>query len=223
MTVFTYLALALSYLSSTGLSTLGTIVASASWVVGSFIIPGNIFLLPDANTTTTNKVFIGAQEAFQIATGGISFSTNGTQTGVVVKDNGNTAFGSFTINCIGTGGNVKVNNEAKYDTCFGRLPLTSTGVITAVSMEFAATPVAVGIDCGLVTAANNGTGTVLLNNVQATTGSTLFVDQAEFSGSLLPPGKVASSQQYFKCGTLGTPTSTFSAKARLFYYDTTAD
>jgi hypothetical protein len=222
MTVFTQLALGLMALSTTGQLTLASIVSSANFVIGSIIIPGNIFLLPDSGTTTTNKVYVGTKETLGISAGGINSVSNGTQTGVMLKDNGTIGIGSFTITCTGTGGNVKVNSQAKYDTCFGKLPLSSTGVIIGLSAEFASTPVALGLDCGIVTTANGGTGTVLLNNVQATTCSTLYVDQAEFSGSLLPPGKIPGDQ-YLKCGTLTVPTTSFSGKLRVWYYDTSAD
>lgn len=217
-----------TFFSTLALGTITTMVATiiglSAWVPGSQIFQGNRFY--DTTNNPNPSDYLNNVQKLVWTGASLGFPRNGTQSGVnlTVGDTAptHTGLGVFQFNCTATGGNVKVSNEAKYDTCFTRLPLSSTGVITAVSMEFASTPVALGLDCGIVTAAVNGTGTVLLNNVQATTGSTLYVDQAEFSGSLLPPGKLPGNQ-FFKCGTLTVPTSSFSAKGKIWYYDTSAD
>lgn len=222
-TGFSFLAIATAYLSSTGASTLASIIASAYWVVGSVLIPGNIFLLPDSNTTTTNRIFVGIQETLNITSSGLNFVTNGSQSGVTLKDGGTTAIATKTITCIGSGGNVKVNNGAKYDTCISRLPLSSSGVLTAVSLEWAGAPVAsVGYDCGIVKGTDSGTGTVLLNNMASASGSTSYVTSTSFSGSLVPKG-IINGADYFKCGTLTDPGPGLSMKVKLWYYDTTAE
>lgn len=220
MTVFSYLALALSSLSSTGTATLGTIVASAAWVVGSIIVPGNIFLLPDANTTTTNKVYVGAQETLGIAPSGLNFVTNGSQSGAVVKDNGTVAYATRIVTCTGTGGNVKVGAGAaagaKYDTCIIPPLLSTTGAIQRLDLMVSASPSVVGIDCGFVKGLVSGTGTSFTNlgNMATATGLTLTFS----TGSLQ-----WNSLDYIKCGTLGTPTTSFAAKLRVQYFDTTAE
>jgi hypothetical protein len=195
---------------------LGTIVSSANWVAGSMIVAGNIFLLPDSGTTTTNKVYVGTQEALGIAAGGLNFVTNGSQSGAVVKDNGTVAFGTRIVTCTGTGGNVKVSGGAKYDTCIVANPLTTTGAIQSISLMVSASPVAVGIDCGFVKGLNSGTGTAFTNLGNMATGTGLTLT---FSTGSLQWNPV----DYIKCGTLGTPTTSFAAKLRVQYFDTTSE
>ncbi len=210
MTVFSYLALALSSLSSAGLSTLGSIVASASWVVGSIIVPGNVFLLPDSNTTTTSKVFVGAQETLNITASGLNFVTNGSQSGVTLKDNGTVRYASHTVTCTATGG------LAKYDTCispqFSKFGIGS-GVLVAEmsSLEIGNSPISVGIDCGVVKATSTASGSSLVNNYQTATGSIVRFT----TGATV----VVNGADYIKCGSLTNPTSPFTARLKFVFWD----
>lgn len=221
MTVLTQLALGLMSLSVTGQTMLGSIVASANWVVGSLIVSGNIFLLPDSNTTTTNKMFVGTQETLGISASGLNFVTNGSQSGAVVKDNDTVAFATRTVTCTATGGNVKVGAGAaagaKYNTCIAANPLSTTGSIQSVSLMISAGPVvAAGFDCGFVKGLVSGTGTSFTNlgNIASGTGLTFTFG----TGSLQ-----WNSVDYIKCGTLTNPGPGFAAKLRIQYFDTTAE
>ena len=213
MSVLTQLALGISALASAGLTTLGTIIASSAWVVGSIIIPGNVFLLPDTNSTTLNHVYVGAQDTLTVANTGLGFVSNGSQSGVVLKDGTRTAVASYSVACTGTGG------LSKYDTCYMPPILSSTGTIKAIYVMVSAAPTTatIGLDCSFVKARNTATGTVItnLNNIQTATGSI----QSFSTGALLR----WNSADAVKCGTIGTPTSSFAARLQVDYFDDTSE
>ena len=190
------------------------IMALSAWVPGSQILTGNLFF--DTTTNATPKIFVNSQEALNLSASGLDFKTNGSQSGVVLKDNGTVALATRIVDCTGTGGNVKVSGGAKYNTCIVGNPLTTTGAIQSISLMVSASPVAVGVDCGFVKSLSSGTGTAFTNlgNVATATGLTLTFS----TGSLQ-----WNSADYIKCGTLGTPTTSFAAKLRVQYFDTTAE
>lgn len=211
MTVFSYLALALSSLSSTGMSTLGTIIASAAWVVGSVIIPGNVFLLPDANTTTTSKVYVGAQETLNITASGLGFITNGSQTGVTLKDGTTTVLWSRTLACTATGG------LAKYPTCYVPNPFGSTGALVNVSHECGNVGTNLTMSGGFVTSTTTAVSSAFptMNDFTAGTGSFVAFNVRATSGSVLEwkPGEAIKFQ------TITTLPSTSDCAVHVEAYD----
>jgi len=194
------------------------IMALSAWVPGSQILAGNLFF--DTTNNATPKIYVNAQEVFNLSASGLDFRTNGSQSGAVIKDNGTVAFATRIVTCTGTGGNVKVGAGAaagaKYDTCIVKNPLTTTGSIQSISLMVSASPVAVGVDCGFVKGLVSGTGTSFTNlgNIATGTGLTFTFG----TGSLQ-----WNSADYIKCGTLGTPTTSFAAKLRVQYFATTAE
>ena len=184
------------------------VLALASVLPGSAVL-GNIFF--DTAIQATPAIYVGAQQTLNPQAGGLSFPTNGTQSGIVLSDNSITAYNSYTVNCTGTGGNVKVSGGAKYDTCI--VPLnrfTGSGVLTKVELMVSASPAVVGIDCGIVGGLVSGSGAASftgISNAQTATGAYFVFG----SGG----GIRARANDYVKCGTLGTPTTSFAAKIRV--------
>lgn len=127
------------------------------------------------------------------------------------------ANGFLEVNVTATGGNVKVSNQAKYDAVNIANPLSKlspsqgSGAITAVHFDMGNNPANVSFDCGLVKAAESGTGTNIFNNLQLGTGAT-----KTFSGAALP---LWNGVDLFDCGTLTDPTSSFNARIRIEYRD----
>src|SRR5438067_1474320 len=97
----------LSLLLGIGTVLTGSIIGSSGWLAGSQIIEGNTFY--DTTNNATPKVYIGTSQLVGMTAGGFQFTTNGTQSGVVLKDSTTTAFASYTVACTATGGNVKVS------------------------------------------------------------------------------------------------------------------
>lgn len=190
------------------------IMALSAWVPGSQILAGNLFF--DTTNNATPSIYVNSQEVLNLSASGIDFQTNGSQTGVVLKDNGTVAFATHTVTCTATGGNVKVNNMAKYDTCispqFSKFGFGS-GVLLAEfsSLEIGNSPTVVGIDCGFVKAAVSGTGTSLVNNFQTSTGGIVRFN----TGTTI----VVNGADYIKCGTLTNPTTPFTAVLKLTFRD----
>lgn len=217
-TFFTTLAL------GTITSAVASIMALSSWVTGSVILQGNTFF--DTTNNRNPSEYINTVQKVVWTGASLGYPTNGTQTGINLTVGNttptHTSLGAFQVDCTATGGNVKVSNGAKYDTCITRLPRTNSGVLTAVSLEFAGTPVgSVGYDCGFVKGLVSGTGTVIINNAVSASGSTTYVEARAFSGGLAPSG-LWNSADYFKCGTLTNP-GALSAKMKIWYYDTSAE
>lgn len=206
-----------TFFTNLALGTITTMVASimalSSWVAGSQILQGNLFF--DTTNNATPGIYVGTQQALGVTAGGLNSITNGTQSGVVLKDNGTTAIASYTVACSGTGGLA-----GQYDTC--RIPalLASTGAITRVTLMVSASPAVVGIDCGFTKAVRTATGTVFgsLNNIQTATGS-IYTFATGSGGSVLRWNSVDA----IKCGTRGTPTTSFAGKLRVDYFDDTSE
>lgn len=148
----------------------------------------------------------------------INFTPNGTTSGAVVQVNGVTEIQAYTIPCVATGGNVKVSNGAKYDTCYLPNPLGSTGAIKELSLMVVNSPNVLGVDCSFVKARVSGSGAPVVgvfNNIQTATGS--IYRYTAGSGSIVVPRW--NSADAIKCGTLTTPNSAFSAYLRAEFYD----
>lgn len=193
-------------------------MALSAWVPGSQILAGNLFF--DTTNNATPAIYVNDDQVLTLTAGGQNFITNGSQSGVVLKDNGTVVFATRIVTCTATGGNVKVGAGAaagaKYDTCLMQNPLSTTGAIKRIDLMISASPVAAGIDCGFVKGAVSGTGTSFTNlgNIATGTGLTLTFS----TGSLQ-----WNSVDYIKCGTLTVPTTPFAAKLQVEYFDTTAE
>ncbi len=190
-------------------SGVSAILAMSGVPVGSLITGGNLYF--DTTNNASPAIYVGTKQVMGVSAGGLNFTTNGTASGVVLKDNGIVAFASRTVNCVGTGGLTGV-----YDTCLIPPLLTTTGSITRLSLMVSASPVSVGIDCGFTKAVHTSTGTVFTNFNNVSTGS----------GSIANFGTGAirwNSADFIKCGTLGTPTAAFSAKFKVDYFDDTSE
>jgi len=176
--------------------------------VGSLIIPGHLMF---DNTNNTNIEYVGLQQVVKHTATGPDYITNGTQSGVMIKDNGNIVFGSYTKNCTGTGGSTGL-----YDTCFIKPLLSSSGSITRITLMVSASPKVVSIDCGFTKAARTATGTVFqnFNNFSTSTGSIVVFG----TGSIRWNGA-----DNIKCGTLTDPTASFAAKLKVDYFDETSE
>lgn len=161
------LALGISALSATGLQTLGTIVASAAWVAGSIIIPGNVILIPDANTTTTPSIYVGTKQTYIPRAGGLDFITNGTQSGVVLKTGNVTAYQTFPVACTSTGG------LTKYPTCIASSPFSTSGALIDVA-----------VDCGLTNVNMLMSGSFVKSNSATSFGAAVLKNVTVGSGSL---------------------------------------
>lgn len=144
--------------------------------------------------------------------GPINVTPNGTSTGAVVQVNGVTEIQAYTVPCTATGGNVKVNNGAKYDTCIMPPILTTTGAIKEVSLHTPTSPNALPMDCGFVKGRVSGTGSAFQNLGNFSTASGSIYRFA--TGSLR-----WNSADYIKCGTLTTPNSAFTGYLRVEFYD----
>lgn len=226
ISILTALALVASSLSFAGQILYSQITQNTAFVAGSQVISGNTFYLPDSSTTTANSEYVGIQQTVKHTAAGYDFITNGSQSGVVLKDNGTVTLATRIVTCTATGGNVKVGAGAaagaKYDTCLMPPLLTTTGAITRIDLMVSSSEVAAGIDCGFVKGAVSGTGTSFQNigNVATGTGLTFTFG----SGSLQ-----WNTADYIKCGTLttlgpsGTSGKGFAAKLRVQYFDTTAE
>lgn len=186
----------------------GSIIGLSDYLPGSQILEGNLFF--DTTNNSTPAIYVGTSEVLAPTSGGLGFTTNGTQSGVVLKDGTITAIASRTVACVGTGGVVN------YDVCRMPNPLGNTGSVVRVALMVAASPKVVGLDCGFSKAVQTQTGTVFtnLNNVQSSTGS-IFVFG---TGSVRWNGADA-----IKCGTIGVPTTSFSAKLKVDYFDDTSE
>ncbi len=181
---------------------------------GSLGLGGDIFF--DTTNNATPAIYVNAQEVMSPSASGLGFTTNGTQTGVVLKDATTTAFATKYFDCTGTGGNVKVSGGVKYDMCIVPPQLTTTGSIMRISLMISASPSVVGIDCGFVKGRVSGTGTSFVN----------LNDKASSTGAIITYGTGAmrwNPADYIKCGTLGTPTSSFAAKLKVDYFDDTSE
>lgn len=173
-TGFTYIALALAYLSSAGTATLGTIIASAAWVVGSIIVPGNIFLLPDSNTTTSPGIYVGTTKV-------LSLSGSTTTPSSIIYDTTNsqaacTKYGPNFIDCYqeavftSTGGCVSGGCATRsYNVASITKPFSGSGSIKKVLVSCDNQGKAVQIDVGQV-AATTQSGNTMINNASIGSG-----------------------------------------------------
>lgn len=188
------------------------IIALSTWIPGSQILQGNLFF--DTTNNTTPKVFVDTNQTLTLTAGGLGFTTNGTQSGVVIKDSTTTTIASYTVDCTATGGSLA--NVARYDTCYMPPLLTTTGAIKAIYLMTSAVPKAVGFDCSFVKGRKQGTGTVIqnTNNWAASTGAILTFS----TGSLR-----WNSADSIACKTLNTPTSSFAGKLKVEYFDDTSE
>lgn len=145
----------------------------------------------------------------------VNFTQSGTYSGAVIQVNGITEIQAYTVACTATGGNVKVNGGAKYDTCIMPPILSTTGAIKEISVAVSGSETAVGIDCGFVKGRVSGTGTAFTNLGNVNTGTGIVF---RFStGSLR-----WNSADFIKCGTLSTLGGSgkgFSGKLRVELYD----
>lgn len=163
------------------------------------------------------------------ATRPVTFTTNGTNSGVTLQDAGTVSIASYTVACTGTGGDVKVDvngtlaptgatGGAKYDTCLIPPLLSTTGAITRLSLMISAAPANTtqGIDCGFTKVRRGGTGTNIqnLNNIITATGA-----YAMFGTGTIRWNKA----DFIKCGMLTNPTSSFAAKLKVEYFDDTSE
>lgn len=119
-----------------------------------------------------------------------------------------------------TGGNVKVNGGAKYNTINLELPFgpdaaargqrSGSGIVYLHKLDIVRNGNGISLDCVIKNTALGGTGgTMIFNNVSAT-GSYVYQTAVEFSGLT----------QHGKCGTLGTPKSDFYATWTTISMDT---
>lgn len=207
-----------TFFTTLALGTITTMVATimglSSWVTGSAILQGNLFF--DSTNNSTPKIFVDDDETLNLTAGGLGFITNGSQSGVTLKNGTVVAIASRTIDCTGTGGLTGL-----YDTCRMISPLSTTGAISRISLMVSASPSGtLGIDCGFTKTIKTATGTVFnnLNNIQSATGS--IASHIAGSGGVAYRWNPADS---IKCGTLGTPTSSFSAKLKVDYFDDTSE
>lgn len=187
-----------------------TIMALTGWVNGSMIVSGNFFW---DNTNNTNTEYVGAQQLVQHKAGGYNFLTNGTQSGVVLQDAGVTSVASRIVSCVGTGGLLATS----YDTCLIPPLLTTSGTIVRLTLMTSYQPVSTPIDCGFVKSRRSATGSTFTNfNSVSGTGGSLTA----FFGT----GAIRwNGADFIKCGTIATPTASYSAKLRVDYFDDTSE
>ncbi len=141
-TLLTTLALVASSLSFAGQILFSQITQSTLFVNGSALISGNMFWLPDSSTTTTNTEYVGLTPIVQHLTSGYNFLTNGTQSGVSLQIDGlsrSTLGRGFP--CTSTGGTNGLGGY--YSTCVVPAPYSSTGAVTAISLECGGTKVSI--------------------------------------------------------------------------------
>jgi hypothetical protein len=104
--------------------------------------------------------------------GRVDFAQTGTATGVVLSLNDVTQLQILTIPCTNTGGAVQISNGgAKYDTCIGASPLTTTGAITAITLACGSVPRPFAYDVSFVKTRQTGTGVALKNLSNLSTGT----------------------------------------------------
>ncbi len=150
-------------------------------------------------------------------TGVVNFAApNGTSSGAILQLAGTTVKQIYQTDCTGTGGNVKVSNGAKYDTCIMPNPLSTSGAIQSISLMVSANPASAALDCGFVKARLGGSGSAVtnLNSIGASSGALAYFG----TGTLRWNGA-----DFLKCGTLTDPTSSFAAKLRVEFYDDTSE
>lgn len=143
----------------------------------------------------------------------VNFAPNGTTTGSVIQINGVTEDQIFTTTCTATGGNVKVSNGAKYNTCITASPYTTTGAITQLEISCGNVPTALPGDLSFVKSrASAGSGAAIQNfsNVSLATGAILNFS----TGSTL-----WNPADFVKFNTLTTPGSAVDCRLRIRAYD----
>ncbi len=130
----------------------------------------------------TPAVYVGAQQIMLPAAAGQTYVTNGSQTGVVLKDQlGGTQAQMFDVPFTLTGGtsanSEKISGAVPYNTAIVANPLGGTGTVK-VSIECARTGVnqAFNVYTSFVKGTRAGSGTAIANvsQVSVGTGSRLF-------------------------------------------------
>jgi len=156
--IFTALAVGINALSTAGYATFGTIVASATFIAGSFITTGHQFILPDANTTTTPSIYYEGVTNKILAY---------TQTGTVQYVGSLARAKETYTTCTSTGG------LTNYSTCWLPSPLSTTGSLLEASLECGNVPQSLAGDVSFKINRLSASGTALtnLNNITAGSGA----------------------------------------------------
>ena len=120
----------------------------------------------------------------------VNFVPTGNTTGAILQVNGVTQKQIFTFACANTGG------VASYDTCISASPLTTSGAISAISLECGNVPRPFAYDVSFVSAVKTGTQGILITNLNnKTAGTGAFV--STLSGAI-----IWNPAQFLKLGSL---------------------
>lgn len=153
------------------------IITLATWITGSVIIPGNIFL--DTTNNATPDILLNQQAAITFqADGDVEFGSgdlvfNSTRnTAMCTKTSG----GNF-IECYqedvftGTGGGF--GTASYYNVASIEQPYVASGAITRVGIDCDGQPVTANVSVGLV-AATTSSGTDFINKYSVSSGATKY-------------------------------------------------
>ncbi len=162
---FTFVTNMVIGLLSTGVS---AILALTGIPAGSLVLGGHMFF--DTTNNANPAIYVGTQQVLNPTAGGLSFPSNGTQSGVVLKTAGLERYQTFPTTCIGTGGLTGV-----YNTCAASSPYSSTGTLLGVSIECGNWMVSQVGDVSFKKTVHGGTGASLTNlvNVTVATGANI--------------------------------------------------
>jgi hypothetical protein len=172
MTTGTFLALGLAMLSSNGLQMLGTIVASAAWVVGSFISTGNLIFVPDVNTTTTPGIYLGTTKLLALsgsttAPNSVGFDSTNTQAACI-------KYGVNFVDCYQevpfTNTGASFGAGTYYNVASITKPYSGSGGITRVVVNCGAQPIATNVSVDQVSSLTSS-GTYFLSRVAIGSGA----------------------------------------------------
>ncbi len=168
----------------------GQITALAAFTQGSLIVAGNMFY--DTTNTPNPGTYIGTKLMRTESGVGLNFNTNGTQTGVVLQEAKVTQLAIRDVPCTLTQtiGGTGSGGRANYPFCLAKSPFTTTGALTALSLE-----------CGGVgTATNTMSGGFVKTSTQAvgalpTKAFTNFLSVASNTGAALRASFTGTSLQ----------------------------
>lgn len=148
-TIFTTLALGIGSLTTAGYALFGAIVASTTFVAGSFITTGHQFIIPDSGTTTTPSVYYGTvnNKILEYTGSGVTTYTEGLVRGK-----------EYVSDCTATGG------LTAYSPCWLPMPFATSGSLIDLSIECGENVgIAVTGDVAFKTSVNASSGTILTN------------------------------------------------------------
>lgn len=213
-TIFATLAVGLQFLSQAGQAFLGTILTSTIFVVGSSILTGHIFIIPDSNTTTTPAVYL-RDETTAIKTWPTDLGTEHCE--------GNTGALICSINIKLTGSGSHRNNNAGSFVC-----TTSTCSIMQVQVSAESIPRSGGdrLYLGWTTAPGTTSGAqfITARHGAVSSGQTLFGSGSYFhpvNNSLVRNGEVppgATVKAVWAYGNGSEDYGSYKAIARFRYW-----